>query len=227
MSGIAPDPPPSAEEHAYFQAIEEAFLRLRGKAVLLSASDWQVARAWQRAGMPLELVLQTMTELFARARERRGRSISALRYFKAAVATAWEEVESLSAGSRRERLEPIRIGERLTRLANALPMGLAGRERWGRALTELQGELEEVEARLAAMDPALLEEAVAALPAAARGEIERQVETALSGLRSRLPREELERSRGHLRAQLLRRQCALPLLSLFAPEARDPETGAR
>ena len=43
----------SAEDQAYFHALEEAFLRLRGRATLLSAADWQVAREWRRAGIPI------------------------------------------------------------------------------------------------------------------------------------------------------------------------------
>ncbi|HQN38153.1 MAG TPA: hypothetical protein PLQ31_01300, partial [Thermoanaerobaculia bacterium] len=49
---------PSAEDHAFFQAIEERFVALRGAATLLSPADWQLARAWHRAGIPLAAVLE-------------------------------------------------------------------------------------------------------------------------------------------------------------------------
>ena len=43
-------------DQAYFQAIEETFVRLRGAPLLLSPADWQVARRWHRDGVPLPLV---------------------------------------------------------------------------------------------------------------------------------------------------------------------------
>ena len=63
----------STEDQAYFRALEEAFLELRGKATLLSAADWQVASEWRRAGVPLDLVVGTMAALFERQRQRRSR----------------------------------------------------------------------------------------------------------------------------------------------------------
>lgn len=224
MSGTVPDPPPSAEEHHYFQAIEANFLRLRGKAVLLSASDWQIAQGWYRAGVPLEVVLQVMELLFERSRSRKGRAISALRYFKAAVEAAWEEVEALSAGSRRDRLEPVRVDERLRRLTEALPVDLPQREEWVARIQALGGTVETVEQGLSGLDVELLTAGKDALPAAERETVRRQIEEALARLRGRLPAAELERSRVHLEAQLLRRLLDLPVLSLFAPQARNEET---
>lgn len=220
MAGTAPDPPPSAEEHAYFLAIESTFLRLRGKAMLLSSSDWQIAQGWFRSGISLEVVLPVMEQLFERARERKGRPISALRYFRAAVAAAWEEVESLSAGSRRERLEPLRVEERLARLAAALPPDLPQRPDWASRVVALDGSVDLVESGLSELDRDILQVVDASLSAAEREPLRLQVEEALARLRARLPAAELERSKSHLEAQLLRRHARLPLLSLFSPEAR-------
>ncbi len=80
-----------------------------------------------------------------------------------------------------------------------------------------------MERELAALDGAL-----AAALAANAGEAERAadreaIERALAGVASRLPPEEVDRARAHLRAQHLRQRYALPVLSLFAPEAREPE----
>lgn len=225
MRGTEADPAPTAEEHAYFQAIEAAFLRLREKSLLLGSSDWQVAQGWYRGGIPVEIVVQVMELLFERAKQRkvRGRGISALRYFKAAVESAWEEVQSLSAGSRRERLEPIRVEERMARLAKSLPPGLSGRVAWVGRLEGLAGELEAVEARLVELDRELLTEAALALSPGETSAIDEQVERAVRRLRTRLPAPEVESSKRHLRAELVRRQLGLPHLSLFAPAARDPE----
>ncbi|MEZ5314484.1 MAG: hypothetical protein R2862_13060 [Thermoanaerobaculia bacterium] len=221
MSGTVPDPPPSAEEHHYFQAIEAHFLRLRGKAVLLSSSDWQIAQGWYRAGVPLEVVVQVMEQLFERARGRKGRAISALRYFKAAVEAAWEEVEALSAGSRRDRLEPVRVDERLRRLTKALPAGLPGRGDWVARIEALDGSVEVVEHGLKELDAELLAAGKDSLQEAERESVLRQTSDALGRLQGRLPAEEIERSRAHLEEQLVRRLLDLPVLSPFAPQARN------
>lgn len=224
MTGTAPDPPAipvTPDDHAYFRVLEEEFLRLRGKATLLSAADWQVAQGWHRAGIPIEIVVQVMEALFARAREKRKRTISSLSYFKAAVESAWEEVESLSAGGRKERLEPFRVDERLRRLAGSLGAALPGRERWAAAIEALHGELDEVEKALGELDRTLLAELAAALPESERRAQDSEAEGALAAVAKRLPPEELDRARAHLRGRLLRERFGVPVLSLFAPAARE------
>ena len=61
---------PSAEDVAYFRAVEDAFVRLRGAPLLLSPEDFQVALRWRREGVPLSLVEATLEEVFAKRRER-------------------------------------------------------------------------------------------------------------------------------------------------------------
>ena len=226
MTGTGPEPPldpATSDDHAFFQSLEEAFLRLRGKSTLLSATDWQVAQGWHRAGIPIEVVVQVMESLFARARERRRRTISSLSYFKAAVEAAWEEVAALSTGGRRDRLEPIRVEARLHRLAAALGADLPERERWSAAILGLDGDVPEVEKGLAEIDKLLLTELAGVLSESDRAEQQAAVGRSLEPLRGRLPVDELETAAAHLRARILRQRFRLPVLSLFAPEARDPE----
>ena len=73
-------------DHAYFQAVEEIFVELRGAPLLLSPADWQVASRWRQEGVPLSLVLSILAERFAERAERgaRGR-VNSLRYFADAV----------------------------------------------------------------------------------------------------------------------------------------------
>ena len=222
----APDAPVTPEDHAYFRALEEAFLRLRGKATLLSAADWQVAQGWHRAGIPIEVVVPVMEMLFARAREKRKRTISSLTYFKAAVEAAWEEVESLSAGGRKERLEPLPVEARLRRLAERIGPAIPESGRWRERIVALGGETEEVERSLAALDAELLAALEAGGASAERAADRDAIEAALKPVASRLPAEELTRAREHLRAQRLRQRHSLPVLSLFAPEAREPESAS-
>src|SRR5260370_40504073 len=52
--------PDGFEDHAYFLAIEDHFVRLRGAPLLLSPADWHAARRWHQQGIPLELVRRAL-----------------------------------------------------------------------------------------------------------------------------------------------------------------------
>ena len=112
-------------DHAYFQAIEEKFVELRGAPLLLSPADWQVASRWHREGVPLELVTRTLEELFARRKERgaKGR-ISSLRYCVPAVEAAWGDLRELTAPGHRAAAPAFETAPRLAALAAALPARL-------------------------------------------------------------------------------------------------------
>jgi hypothetical protein len=234
MNEITPEEIPSPEDHAYFLAIERTFLGLRKKAALLSASDWQVARGWHRQGIPVALVQDVMEKLFERQRARKaekpGRTISGLRYFRAAVEAAWEEMLSLRAGGRPEAGEALPVQARLGHLSAALPAALPERERWIAALATLAesaGPADEVEARLRSFDAELLASLRRALGPGAQQELEAQVDQALAKLRGRLADEELQVAGRRLEEQLLRRRFVAPVLSLFSPEARGEATEPR
>jgi hypothetical protein len=200
---------------AYFRAIEDAFVRLRGAPLLLSPADFQVASRWQREGVPLGLVLATLEEVFAKRRERgaRGR-INSLRYCAPAVEAAWAEVQELQGPARREAGEELAIGERLGELAGALPEGEAW-DAWRARLLALEGAPAEVEERLRLLDDELVAEAERHLGGAERERLAAEVESILEGLRDRFPDVELVALRGRLFRQRLRRAHGLPVLSLF------------
>lgn len=205
------------EDHAYFQAIEEIFVRLRGAPLLLSPADWQVARRWHREGVPLDLVRQALEEVFAKRKERgaKGR-ISSLRYCAPAVEAAWGELRELTAPGERLEAPAFDPSRRLEALAAALPPDLAA---FARRVTTLAGDPPEIEEALATLDREMLAAAAASLDDALRAEVEAAVEKTVAGLRGRLPTDELERSRERLTWQVLRQRLALPVLSLFSPEA--------
>ncbi len=208
------------EDHAYFQAIEEIFVRLRGAPLLLSPADWQAARRWHREGVPLDLVRQALEEVFARRKERgaKGR-ISSLRYCAPAVEAAWAERRELTAPGERLEAPEIDSSLRLRALADALPPERPGREGFREGLAArivaLAGEPPEIEEALAVLDREMLVTVAASLDATLRGEVEAAVEKTLSGLRGRLPADEIERSRERLAWQVLRQRLGLPVLSLF------------
>jgi hypothetical protein len=212
-----------APDHAYFQAVEEIFVRLRGAPLLLSPADWQVARRWHRDGVPLDLVRRALEEVFAKRKERGAKGkISSLRYCAPAVEAAWEELRELTAPGERLEAPSFEASSRLQALASALPPDLAGRPDLTARITALTGEPQDIEEGLAALDREMLAGATAALEGPAREEVEAAVEKTLAALRGRLSASELERSRERLTWQVLRQRLGLPVLSLFSPEAEVP-----
>jgi hypothetical protein len=224
----APDTPADDDgDHAYFLAIEDHFVRLRGAPLLLSPTDWQVARRWHRQGVPLELVRRALEEVFARRRERgaKGR-ISSLRYCAPAVEAAWVEQAELAAPGAREAAEPFAVAARLAALAGALPAGLARAAELRRRLAELASadlDPQSIEERLAELDGETLDGALGDLAPADRPALDAAVERTLAALAGRLAAAEIERARARLVRQVLRERLGLPILSLFSPEALPPE----
>lgn len=202
-------------DHAYFQAIEEIFVRLRGAPLLLSPADWQVASRWHREGVPLDLVGRVLEEVFEKRRERGTKGkINSLRYCAPAVEAAWADLRELTAPGERTEAAPLDVPSRLRNLAAAVPAVFAER------VLALQGDAPSVEAALSALDREMLTASSQALAPEPRAEVDAAVEKTLAALRGRLPADELERSRERLTHQVLRQRLGLPVLSLFSPEAQ-------
>ncbi|MFL6290195.1 MAG: hypothetical protein ACJ759_04800 [Thermoanaerobaculia bacterium] len=202
-------------DHAYFQAIEEIFVRLRGAPLLLSPVDWQVASRWHREGVPLDLVGRVLEEVFAKRRERGTKgTINSLRYCAPAVEAAWADLRELTAPGERTEAAPLDISGRLRNLAAAVPAAFAAR------VAGLHGDAPSVEAALSALDREMLAASSASLAPELRKEVEAAVEKTLAALKGRLPADEVERSRERLTHQVLRQRLGLPVLSLFSPEAQ-------
>ena len=213
-------PEPEQDDHAYFQAIEEIFVRLRGAPLLLSPADWQVARRWHQEGIPLDLVRRSLEEVFEKRKERATKGkINSLRYCAPAVEAAWADLRELTAPGERAEAPALDIPTRLGNLAAALPATVLDRDAFVEKITGLAGDAPDVEAALSVLDRDLLAAVASALDSEPRKEIEAAVEKTLEALRGRIPAEELERSRERLTHQVLRQRLALPVLSLFSPEA--------
>jgi hypothetical protein len=214
----------SASDHAYFRAIEEVFIRLRGAPLLLSPTDWQIARDWHRAGIPLDLVCATLEELFRKRAEagKRG-SVRSLKYCRSAVEQAWGQQQELAAPGARSELVELDVGARLLSLAAALPESLPERDRLYRQILELEGGIQDIEHELSLLDRQVMEGLRSGITPEATAEIERGVEEVLARLETRLPADELPAVRDRLFDQAVRRQAGLPVLSLFSPEAQTPE----
>jgi hypothetical protein len=223
MSAYNPD---SSEKHLseqeYVAALEREFLRLRGKAILLGPSDWELACDWFHRGIPLELVLEEMKRLFERQRERKSRrGISSLRYFRAAVEAAWAELERVRAGGYiGHALAPLNIPKELERLQQELPEDLPERMRWLSRLQILQQEptasAQEVEAKLEEMEHTLLEELFRGLSDSDRLEVEASVSRLLARVRQDVAESDQEAIRKTIERQVLRKRFSLPRFTLFS-----------
>jgi hypothetical protein len=211
----------SAGDHAYFRAIEEVFIRLRGAPLLLSPTDWQIARDWHRAGIPLDLVCVTLEEVFRqRAETGKTGSVRSLKYCRSAVEKAWAARQELAAPAGRGEHVEMDIGARLQSLAAALPAALPERDRRCRQILELEGGIQDVEHELSLLDRRLMEELRSGITPELTAEIERDVAAVLARLETRLPADERPAVRDRLFEQAVRRRSGLPVLSLFSPEAQ-------
>jgi len=86
----------------YFTEIEEYFWRKRGAQILVSPLDWAILESWQRANIPVEVVLKGIDSAFeSYARSRRGasgRPLKSLAYCIDAVLDAAIEAQEAAAG---------------------------------------------------------------------------------------------------------------------------------
>lgn len=210
---------------AYFRALEDFLIDLRGAPLLMSPADYRIAQRWHRRGIPLDHVQQVMRDVFGKLRERGGKEpMNSLRYCARAVEASWAHVEELRApGEVESGPQGIDVPARLAALARALPADLAGREGVAARIAAVEGDVEHVEAALSALDRDLLAALEAALSPAARAALEARVEETVSSLFGRLFAGDVDRARDRLRRQILRRDVGLPVLSLFSPEAEAGE----
>ena len=211
---------PAAGARAYFEAIEETFIRLRGAPLLLSPTDWQVANEWFEAGVPLDLVRQVLESVFAKRRERASKGrVQSLRYCSDAVWRAWEEGRELEAGGARLEAAAIDVEARLKALVRRLPEDLPDREAWEERILSLRGSPDQVEKDLALLDSQLLQATGESMGRTDRERLANRVEGILTGLEGRLPEAEIEAARDRIWRRTVRDSARLPLLSLFSAEA--------
>ena len=70
----------------YFSEIEDAFVRRRGKHLIISSRDWTLIEAWLDRGIPLHIVIRAIDVVFDERAKRPGEGmISSLGYCKGEV----------------------------------------------------------------------------------------------------------------------------------------------
>ena len=76
----------------YFTEIEEAFIRRRGKHLLLSPMDWALIESWKEMGVPLHVALRGIERSFDSYESRpRKRSVKSLMYCQEEVEAQFAE----------------------------------------------------------------------------------------------------------------------------------------
>ena len=217
----------TAEDRAYYEAAEAAFIRRRGTPFLLSPSDFGLLKEWRALGVPLEAVEAGIDDAFTRREERNalGR-VNALSYCRDAVLEAWERRSETARGKGgsgggpepdvkaaladlARRLEDTRA--RRPDLAAPLVSAL-------RSLSRLEASgksAAEIEDALARLDRRLAKELAAALPEAERAKLEDEIGRLLSGAGTRMDPATLQKTAKALTRRAVRERLDLPRLSLL------------
>jgi hypothetical protein len=225
----------------YYTEIEEYFWQKRGAHILVSTLDWAVIESWQRAGVPLEIVLKGIDRAFERYQKKpRPRLIKSLLYCVDAVAEVAEEAKEAAAGrgpqtQAGDRPAPFGAGEITAFLrANATALHQAAEGHQARGLAEAFNDiaaaldalaaqpatnntsnLEDLERHLTVFEEKLLAALTQAATAEELVELRRQVERGLAPYRRRMKAEQLALiEKQFLQKQLFERY-RLPRLSLF------------
>src|SRR5947209_18200166 len=87
--GEGPTPP---NYFNYFTEIEEAFIRRRGRHLLLSPMDWALIESWKEMGVPLHVALRGIERAFDSYESRpRHRSVKSLMYCQEEVEAQFAE----------------------------------------------------------------------------------------------------------------------------------------
>lgn len=203
---------PQSEDTRYFRAIEAEFIRLRITPLQLSPDDFQIARIWRAAGVPLELTLEVLGEKIAAQREKGQEVRRRLSYYRKAVLSAWEKRQALLAPAAPPPEVEIDLGNQLEEIAAALPPQLA---EVAAAVRSLEGDPAEVEAALEALESRAIKLLRQSLSADEETRLAAEIAGPLVDLQHRLPAEQLARVAASLERQLLRERGRLPTFSIF------------
>lgn len=72
---------PTLNQFDYFTDIEQAFIKRRGKHLLVGPLDWALMESWQKREIPLRIVLRAIDEVFESV-EKRGENVVTVRSLK-------------------------------------------------------------------------------------------------------------------------------------------------
>jgi hypothetical protein len=93
----------------YFTEIEDAFIRRRGRHLLLSPLDWALIEGWQERGVPLHVVLRAIEDVFDgfEKQSNQNRTIKSLFYCREEVEAQFAEWTAAQVGAHDDGNEKI------------------------------------------------------------------------------------------------------------------------
>jgi hypothetical protein len=217
---------PQDPEIAYYQAVEEHFVALRGDPLFLSNTDWLLIKRWRTAGIPLRVVLRGISDaLDSHAHSfRRNEKVTSLRYCASEIVATHERWHmAVRPGSSKED----RVSRRLEQLASVLDGAGEADERIRAACLRLRSEIESrcaspgrpdaCESWLRRQETMLLKK-LRPIIGSGWEEIEGEVDADLAPYVGRMPVVVLERVRGESVTRRVLEVFGLPRLSLLESE---------
>ena len=193
-------------EGRYVRAVEAAWSKLRERPIVLSPRDFEIVDGWRRRGIPLAVVLEVFDHRAKRRGFGGGRSLT---FLASSIEAAWEAVAAGRAVHAIARSDPrmTRPGSTWNATRDRLPDGaplkslltqLAEEAASGTSPDVLNARLDEALPRLAPED--LVTRA------------EHETAVALEAFRTRMSREEFERTRARALTDRLREALSLARL---------------
>ena len=208
----------------YFTEIEDAFIRRRGRHLLLSPMDWALIESWKTMGVPLHVALRGIEKAFDSYESKpRKRTVKTLFYCQEEVEAQFAEwlesqtgahaaaADSAESGGTQSAVEAVEeSGRGLPFPREVIAAHLAdGREGLARALEKRRAQGEDAVTEALARAAARLSELAEDFRSAARPDAEllegslTDLESLLDrALRSSLPTEEVEAARAQAAEQL-------------------------
>ena len=225
------------KEH-YFMKIEALFAALRGRGLLLSPNDYQLAFGWFERRIPLSCVLRGIRDAYFKKlaeSDDDDDSVRSLSFCRWAVSREWKEYKAI------ETSEPLeeegareRSGEEVSSILDSLMFDLrraagiaykGGNETFAQSLADFavsldelrsRSDTEEVESRLRELDLELLELAETAVEGEELKKAERSVDRKLKPHRDSMDAGAFEATRRSALRTKLRMNLALPVLTLYS-----------
>jgi hypothetical protein len=217
----------------YFTEIEDAFIRRRGKHLLLSPIDWALIEGWQKMGVPLHVAIRGIETVFDNFDANpRPRAIKSLMFCREEVEARFQEWLASQAGrsaaAENEEARPgftiEAIREHIERAASALDnvKSESLSEACKRAASRLRILSGEVTADFETVDKALndIEEFLDNAMLSDRDnvhlkKIEGEVKAQLSSYKKEMAKEAYENTFRLMLLKRLREEAGIPRLGLF------------
>lgn len=229
----------------YFTEIEDAFVRRRGKHLLLSPMDWALIEIWKEMKIPLHVALRGVEKAFDSWESKpRKRSVKTLLYCQEEVEAQYAEWLEAQVGaeepgednnpstdtlpfSRNAITEHLQRGRsQLLAIAEAKAVTDTFNETIGRAVTlldELENDVrtsatvnaQKLEISLTGVERMLSESILVAMSPERLAEIDAEVKRQLKPYRSHMDKSVYDQTFQNLLLKALRENFGVPRLSLF------------